>query len=345
LDTQLVHYSGDQSDRFYKDLLNSTRSARGVRSAALTSAIPLFGGETVGIIPEGYQLARGEVALTVFNGYVSDGYFGTLNIPLVQGRDFRESDQEEAPKVAVINEHLAKHYWTNGDAIGKRFHLGTASGPVVEIIGIAKMSRYFWISEPPLDFLYLPFRQHARTALTLVAESEAGDAAAIAPAVRGIIHGLDADMPVFDVRTMKDFYEQRAVRTSNMVASIVAAMGLMGLLLAIVGLYGLVAYSVSRRTREIGIRMAIGANRGKVIWMVLKQGLKLGSLGVAAGLAVSVLAVRALTSSLFIATFDSVSPLIYAAIALPLLIITVLATYAPARRASLIDPIRALRDE
>jgi len=345
LDTQLVHYSDDRGNRFYKDLLNNARSARGVRSAALASGIPLLGGESAAIVPEGYQLARGEVALTVFSGYVSDGYFGTLNIPLVQGRDFRESDQDKAPMVAVVNEHLAKHYWPNGDAMGKRFHLNTASGPVVEIVGIAKTTKYFWISEPPLDFVYLPFRQHGRTAMTLVAESEAADAATIAPVVRGIIHGLDADMPVFDVRTMKDFYEQRAVRTPNMIAQIVAAMGLMGLILAMVGLYGLVAYSVSRRTREIGIRMAIGANRGKVIWMVLNQGLKLGGIGVAVGLVLSVLAVRGLTSNLWIATFESVSPLIYVGIALPLLVITVLATYAPARRASLIDPIRALRDE
>jgi predicted permease len=346
MDTQLIHYSDAQSERFYQDLLNGARSARGVRSAALTSSVPLFGGDdSAGIVPEGYQLARGETALSVFNSYVSDGYFATLNIPLLQGRDFRESDKDKAPMVAVVNEHLAKHYWTNGDAVGKRFHLNTVSGPVVEIVGVAKMSKYFWISEPPLDFLYLPFRQHARTALTLVAGSEAIDASTIAPVVRGIIHGLDAGMPVFDVRTMEDFYEQRAVRTPNMIARIVAAMGVMGLVLAVVGLYGLVAYSVSRRTREIGIRMAIGANRGKVIWMVLNQGLKLGGVGVAAGLVVSILAVRALTANLWVATFDSVSPLIYIAIALPLLVITMVATYAPARRASRIDPIRALRDE
>jgi ABC-type antimicrobial peptide transport system permease subunit len=144
---------------------------------------------------------------------------------------------------------------------------------------------------------------------------------------------------------MQDLYNQRAVKTPNMLAEIVAGLGLMGLVLAIVGLYGLVAYSVSRRTREIGIRMAIGADRSKVIWMVLKQGLQLGGVGVAIGLVLSFFACNIVTSKLWIATFDHVNPLLYAIIALPLLAITCMATWAPARRASRIDPMRALRDE
>jgi ABC-type antimicrobial peptide transport system permease subunit len=130
-----------------------------------------------------------------------------------------------------------------------------------------------------------------------------------------------------------------------MLAEIVAVLGLMGLILAIVGLYGLVAYSVSRRTREIGIRMAVGADRAKVIWMVLKQGLQLGVGGVAVGLLVSLFVCNILTSRLWIATFDHVNPLLYAVIAVPLLVVTALAAWAPARRASLVDPMRALRDE
>jgi ABC-type antimicrobial peptide transport system permease subunit len=135
------------------------------------------------------------------------------------------------------------------------------------------------------------------------------------------------------------------VKTPNMLAEIVAGLGMMGLVLAIVGLYGLVAYSVSRRTREIGIRMAIGADRSKVIWMVLKQGLELGGVGVAVGLVLSFFVCNIVTSKLWIATFDHVNPLLYAIIALPLLAITGMATWAPARRASRIDPMRALRDE
>ncbi|MGA2182119.1 MAG: ABC transporter permease [Bryobacteraceae bacterium] len=344
-ETQLAHYSEDQTSQFYNNLLERTRSAPGVRSAALVSVIPMINGDSVDIVPEGYQLPRGQRALTTFDAYVSDGYFGTLGIPILQGRGFLESDQKGAPLVAVVNEHAAKHFWPKGDALGKRFHMQNASGDLVQIVGIAKTAKYFWIAEPPLDFFYLPFRQHARSGLALVTESNAPDAATIAPTVREVVRGLDPDMPVFDVRTMQDIYTLRAVRTPNMLTETVGALGLMGLILAIVGLYGLVAYSVSRRTREIGIRMAIGADRTTVVWMVLKQGLQLGVAGVAAGLVVSFFACSVLTSSLWIATFDHVNPLLYAAIGLPLLAITGLATWAPARRASRIDPMRALRDE
>ena len=192
--------------------------------------------------------------------------------------------------------------------------------------------------------MYLPFRQHPRSTLTLVAESNVQDAGTLAPVVRDVVRGLDPDMPVFDVHTMHNVYTVRAVSTPNELADIVAALGLMGLILAVVGLYGLVAYSVSRRTREIGIRMAIGADRPKVTWMVLQQGLQLGGAGVAAGLALSVFACNILTSRMWVATFD-VNPLLYAVIALPLLGVTLLATWAPARRASRVDPMRALRDE
>jgi ABC-type antimicrobial peptide transport system permease subunit len=222
-------------------------------------------------------------------------------------------------------------------------------------VGIAKTTKHFWIAEPPLDFLYLPYTQNTSragalapmtsSALTVVAQSDAQDASAIAPVLRHVVQGLDPNMPVFDVRTMQDLYTQRAVKTPNMIAQSVAGLGLMGLILAVVGLYGLIAYSVSRRTREIGIRMAIGADRQKVVQMVLKQGLTLSLAGVGVGLVVSFFACRVLTSALWIATFDRTNPLLFVAISLPLLLITVLATYAPARRASLVDPMRALRDE
>jgi putative ABC transport system permease protein len=196
-----------------------------------------------------------------------------------------------------------------------------------------------------LDFLYLPFRQQARSGLTLVTESDARDASTIAPVLREVVRKIDPDMPVFDVRTMRDFFRQRAVKTPDIIVQIVAGLGLMGLILAVAGLYGLVAYSVSRRTREIGIRMAIGADRREVVWMVLRQGLRLGAAGVAIGLVVGYFACRAVTSALSFVTFERVDPLVLSGIALPLLAITVLATWAPARRASLIDPLRALRDE
>ncbi len=344
-DTQLIHYSEDQTRLFYKQLLDRTRAARGVKSAALISAVPLIGGDSMGIVPEGYELPRGEQAVTVFDTLVSDSFFDTMDIRILRGRSFLESDQANSPAVAIINEQLANHYWPKEQALGKRFHLRDSTGPLVQIVGIAKDSKHFWIAEPPLDFVYLPYTQNPRSALTLVAESNAPDASTIAPVLREVVSGLDRNMPVFDVRTMQNLYTQRAVKTPNMIAESVAGLGLMGLILAMVGLYGLIAYSVSRRTREIGIRMAIGADRQSVIRMVLKQGLVLGSIGVGAGLVISFFACRLLMSAIWIASFQHIDPLLFASISLPLLLITLLATYAPARRASLIDPMRALREE
>ena len=326
-----------------------------MKSAALTSVIPMIGGDSIQLVPEGFQLPHGEQSVTAFDAYVSDGFFDSMRIRLLRGRAFLPTDLPETPRVAVVNEHFANHYWPKGDALGKRFHLKNATGELVEIVGIVKNSKYFWIAEPPLDHVYLPYTQNGShsdsaasiifPALTIVAESDAPDASAIAPAVREVVRGLDPNMPSYDVRTMQDIYTQRAVKTPNMIAQSVAGLGLMGLVLATVGLYGLIAYSVSRRTREIGIRMAIGADRGKVVRMVLQQGFALSSIGILAGLVISFLVCRVLTSAIWIANFNPTSPLLFAGIAAPLLLITLLATYAPARRASLVDPVRALREE
>jgi len=160
-----------------------------------------------------------------------------------------------------------------------------------------------------------------------------------------LILDIDPDMPVSNARTMEDYYTQRAVKTPDIIAESVAGLGTMGLILAMVGLYGLIAYSVSRRRREIGIRMAIGADRQKVIRMILQQGLVLGSIGVAIGLVLSFFACRLVMTAAWVATFDHLNYALFPAIAIPLLLITVAATYGPARRASLVDPMRALRDE
>jgi len=344
-DTQPVHYTEDQSRRFYKDLLDKTRMAPGVRSAALMSGIPLLGGGGISVVPEGYTLPRGQQVLTIPNFYVSEGYFATMGVPILRGRAFLESDRSDTPLVAVVNPRFADHYWPHQDALGKRFHLKTATGPLVQIIGIAKMSKYFWIAEPPLEFIYLPYTQDKQTAMTIAAETSAPDAATLAPVLREVVRGIDPNMPVFDTRTMQDFYTQRAVKTPDMIAESVAGLGTMGLILAMVGLYGLITYSVSRRRREIGIRMAIGADRQKVIRMILRQGLVLGSIGVGVGLIVSFFACRAVITVAWVASFDHLNYALFPAIAVPLLLITLLATFVPARRASLVDPMRALRDE
>jgi predicted permease len=347
--TQLASYSPDHNTRFYKDLLDRTRSAPGVKSAALIFAVPLLAGPAaLGVVPEGWQLPRGEQSINAFTNFVSEGYFETMNIPILHGRGFLESDRENVPLVAVVNERMANHYW-KGDAVDKRLHLTNASGPLVQVVGIARMSKYLWIAEPPNDFMYLPYRQHPyrpRAAeMSIIAESVTPDASTLASVLRDVVRKLDPDMPVFDMRTMHDIYTQRAIRTSDILIQVVGGMGMMGMILAAVGLYGLVAYSVSRRTTEIGIRMAIGAGHQAVVWMVLRQGLQLGLAGVLVGSVIAFFACRAATAALSASEFQHVNPLIYIAIPLLLLLITALASWAPARRAARIDPLRALRAE
>jgi predicted permease len=344
-DSQMVHYTKAQNEHFYKQLLDRVRSAPGIRSAALTSIIPFsFGADAKPVLPEGRTLGRGEQPPIAFDSIVGDGYFQTMHIPILRGRGLLESDKPDSPRIAVVNQHFANRFWPYQNAIGKRFHLQDAKGPLVQIVGIARQAKYIWIAEPPSDFVYLPFSQNQQNAMTLVAESPSSDASGLAPVLRHIVLALDPNMPAFDVRTMHDLFTKRAIQTPNIINESVAAMGVMALVLAIIGLYGLIAYSVSRRTREIGIRMAIGASRRGVLQMILQQGLVLALAGCVLGLALGVVASR-LVGSMFVLSSSGSNPILFLVIVLPLLVVALLAASVPARRASLIDPMRALREE
>jgi predicted permease len=287
-------------------------------------------------VPEGDRLPKGTESVSLMGNRVDENYFETAGIALVRGRGFLKTDTENSPRVAVINEALAAHYWPGQDAIGKRFRLEGW----VEIVGISKNTKYLSTLEPPTDFVYVPYRQNPRGHMTLMVES-AGDPAALTAPLREVVRGLDSNLPVYDVRTMEEFYDARAVRAYQIIVQAVASMGLMGMALALAGLYGLMAYAVSSRTREIGIRMAIGAGRGEVLRMVLRQGLVLALSGMAVGLLLSAGAARLLRSA-----FPGNSPLpVYLLVAPMVLAVTMLAAYFPARRASRVDPMTALRDE
>ncbi len=338
LNPALVRYNEAQTKQFYRQLLERVRSSPGVKSAAWTANIPMAPDQDMeSIAPEGHQFPPGQQTAGVFTDTVGDQYFETMGMPIVRGRAFLRTDTANSPLLAIVNEQFAKHYWPNQDAIGKRIHLSSASGPLIQIVGIAKTSKYLWIAEAPTDYLYLPLAQHPQSKMTLIAESEA-ESASLAPALRQLVKGLDPNMPIYGVRTMDDFYTQRAIKGSSVVLESVGSLGLMGLVLAMVGLYGLVAYSVSRRTREIGIRMAIGADRAKVARMVLKQGFTLALIGGAVGVMGSVGADRVLGfmfgGSGAMNTEEAL--IIFLLMPLTLVAVTLIATYAPARRASLV---------
>lgn len=342
-DPGLVRYSENQTQQFFHQLVERVRRVPGVKSVALTETIPMDSPTVRGvtILPEGFQFPLGADGANILENTVDEDYFDTLAVPVVRGRGFRSSDKTDTPRVAVINETLASHYWPHQDAIGKRFRMDNRNGPWVEIVGIARNGKYLFISEQPIEYVYFPLAQHPKAQMSLLAESS-GDAATLAAPLREVVRGLDPNQPIYDVRTMEELFRNRAVSTPNLITQTVAAMGLMGLILSMVGLYGLVAYSASRRTREIGIRMVIGAQRTTVLRMMMRQGLLLSLSGIAIGLVASYGAERVLNA---IFAGGGTDPVSYLLVAGALLAVTAFAAYIPARRASRVDPLTALRYE
>ncbi len=339
----IVRYTEAQSRQFFDNLTERAKSLPGVKSAALASVRPLGFLEPSFIQPEGFRFPAGRSYVTVHSSRVDEHYFDTLGLQILRGRAFTTADALGSPRVAIVNEVLANDYWPNQYPIGKRFRLlGSSNPPWVQIVGVAKLSRYGFIGEPPTEFVYLPYRQAPPGSMTLFAAS-AGDSASLLAPLRDLVRDLDPNMPTYDVQTMEHYYWARATSIAQVTVEIVGGMGLMGLVLAMVGLYALMSYSVSRRTREIGIRMAVGASHASVLRMVLRQGMLPALFGVPIGLLLSAGAGRLLTSSFPLS--DRIDPAIYGLVAPLMLIVAILAAYVPARRASLVDPMTALREE
>jgi predicted permease len=341
-DTSLVRYNPEQTRSFYRNLVDLAQVLPGVRSLTLTSSVPFAAQDTRDVIPEGYQFPKGQETLSVMAGVVDEHYFGTMKTEIVQGRAFSTDDKDGSRRVAIVNEEFAKRYWPHEDAVGKRLQLSDSKGPWLEVVGIAKTGKYLFIAEPPSAFVYLPFAQNQTPGMILVAESY-GDPASLATPLIDIVHALDVNQPIYDIRTFSNFYNQTAVRVPLMIIEIVATMGLLGFALALVGIYGLVSYSVARRTKEIGIRMAIGANRADVLKMVLWQGLILSTLGIIAGGLISVVVARLLTAGL--TGLGTPNPATFVIVPLAVLLVTMAACYMPARHAALVNPMLALRYE
>jgi len=273
---------------------------------------------------------------------VDESYFATLGIPIVHGRGFLIADTADAPRVAIVNEHFASHYWPNADAVGKRIRLDNSAGALVEIVGVAQNIKYQLTTEKPMDFLYLPLAQHPVPRMTLMLRSTSDPLQLFQP-LKEMVRTLDPNLPMLQTWVYQDFYVNKAIKGPGIAIKLVGAMGAIGLLLAIAGLYGLVAYNVSRRTREIGIRMAIGAGRTDVLRLILGKGLLLVGMGTLFGLVMGFAVERLMNSMLF--NVGGVDLLAYAIVVPSLFLITMLAAYLPARRASRIAPTQALRYE
>jgi macrolide transport system ATP-binding/permease protein len=344
-DTSLVHYADDQSKQFFEQVAERARAVPGVKTVALTSSVPMANDiGSAAVVPEGFQFPVGKDNARVVSANVDEFYFDAMGLVLLEGRNFRRDDGAGAPRVAIVNQQFAQHYWPNQDPVGKRVRLTDSEKPWVQVVGVAKTSKYIFIAEPPTEFVYFPYRQRGRQQQMVLMAESSGDSASLAAPLREMVRSLDPNMPIYNVRTMETLYRMRAVSIFNVLITTVAGMGLMGLALAIVGLYGLVAYAVSRRTREIGIRMAIGADRAVVLRMVLRQGLLLAVVGLVVGLVASVGAGRVLRAAF--PSGNNERDLAALLIVIPIVLaVTFLAAYLPARRASRVNPVQALRYE
>ena len=346
LDPALARYDDARAREFFRALTERTRNVPGVATMALTSDIPLGSDsrDIVTVVPEGYRFPVGSDSITVQGARIDEDFFATMDIRIVSGRSFASTDTADTPHVAIVNTTFANRYWPGQSALGKRLRVKDGSDAWVEIIGIASTIHYNWVAEGPTDYIYLHRLQHPTptSRATLVVHTQ-GDASAMATSIRGIVRSIDPGMPMFGVRTMEDFYRARALTTSNVIVGIVAGMGVMGLLLALVGLYALVAHAVAQRTREIGIRLAVGARPGNVLMMVMRHGLLLSIGGIALGLTAAA-AMNGLLRAAFPVS-SGVNPSLFLFVVPAVLAVTLAAALIPAQRAARIDPLIAIRQE
>ncbi|UCC30366.1 MAG: ABC transporter permease [Phycisphaerales bacterium] len=331
---------------FYKQLLDRVRVMPGVESASLDECIPLgfsqntgeywIGGRPPAPGPDG----RADVD-SVLMSIVSAGDFKTLGIPLLRGRDFNEHDTEDAPGVVIVNQVFADRNWPDEDPLGKRISLEGLEGPYREVVGVVSTVKYVFIGEGPRPFLYRPFTQNYDSNVNLLIRTT-GDPMTLLPPVRAAIRELDPDVAPSDTRVLTDWIGF-ALLPAKFAAALFGLFGALAILLASVGLYGVMSYSVGQRTREIGIRMALGAGRRDVLHVVLRQGLTLTVVGLAIGLLVSLAGTRVLSMLLY--DISATDPLTFGGVSVVLVAVAMLACYIPARRATKVDPMVALRYE
>jgi len=345
INLRTAQYSKPEASRnFWRQVLDKVRDLPGVDAAALGTVLPLSGDHnradiTIEALP---TPDPGKFPHPDFH-MVSPSYIDALSIPLLRGRNFTDADTDTAPQVALINATMARRFWPNEDATGKRFHWGHPGSkePWIEIIGVVGDTKLYGLANPSRLELYMPLQQSRSSDMFLVLRS-AIDPASLTPAVRDAVASIDKDQPVFSVNTMKQLVDA-SVATRHITLVLLGLFSGLALLLAAIGIYGVISYSVQQRTHEIGIRMALGAQRRDVLRLVVGQGVRLAALGMAIGIAAAFGLTRLMASLLFgVGAYD---PVAFVTAAIILLLVAIAACYIPARRAIAVDPMVALRYE
>lgn len=333
-------YTPDNGIEFDRQLIAKLEALPGVQSVALANRIPLtLGGGSTSVNPEGYVQQSNE-SMEVQNAIVSPDFLKTLQNPLVSGRDFTAEDTRKTQRVCMVNEYFAQRYWPNQEALGKKVH-SDLTNEWFTVVGVVRNSKVNSLNEAPTPFIYLPLYQVYNASMVIYTRV-AGNPLGYSASVANSIHELNADVAPFDVTTLQE-REELASFVQRIAGTFVGAFGLLALVLAAVGIYGVTSYTTRQRTHEIAIRMALGATSDDVLKLVLGQAVRLTLIGICLGLAAAFAVTRFLSSELLGVT--STDALTFASVALLLCVVTLIACYVPARRAMQVDPMKALRHE
>lgn len=343
LNPELIGYNEEQTKNFFHQIIARASSLPGVQAASVGRLVPLGDSSNSNgpILKEGETLAPGAAGRNIVNNVVSPGHFKTLQIPILAGRDFDERDRKGAPRAIIVNEKMAQMLWPGESAVGKHIFVGTGNTNPIEVIGVVKTGKYRALAENPRPYFYWAMDQRGPGNMTLMVRTN-GDPRDLVGAIRKEVESLDRRVPLYAIKTM-DEHMQWALWAPNMAATLALAFAFVALLLSAVGLYSVMAYIVSQRTREVGIRMALGARRVDVLRLITSQGMKLAVVGIVIGFVLSLALSRVLASVLIGVSAYDVS--IFLAVPVLLGGVAMVACLVPARRATRIDPLKALRHE
>ena len=343
LNPPLVGYDNDRTRNFYQQITERARSIPGVEAVALTRLMPLGDSSNSNgpVLKEGETLARGSAGRDITTNVISPDYFKAMQIPLMEGRDFDDRDREKTQRVVIVNQRMAQVLWPNESAVGKRIFIGADSHDPLEVVGVVKTGKYRTLAEDPRMFFYYPLSQRRPGIMTMVMRTN-GDPRNFVGALRHEVQQLDRAVPMSAVKTMEQ-HMTWPLWGPSLAATLALAFGVIALLLSSIGLYSVMAYVVSQRTKEVGIRMALGASRHDVLKMITSQGMRLAIVGAGLGLVLALLLAKVMSSLLIGVSGYDVTTFVIVSVVLS--VVAFVASYLPARRATKVNPLIALRYE
>lgn len=338
LDPGLQGYEEEQTREFFDRLREQVEGLPDVVSVGMTNTIPLgFGSSDRGVEIPGYEFAEGERRSLKYT-YVTDSYFETMGIPILEGRAFERTDDESGAPVIIINQRFAERFWPGQSAVGR---IVSTAGADREVIGVIPTGKYQSLGEDPTEFMFFSHEERFSSEMILLTRVRR-DPYAVLGRIRQILRDMDSDMPLYDVRTMED-HLGIALLPARLGGEVLGGFGILGLLLAAVGVYGVMAYSVAQRTRELGIRVAVGADHGSVVKLVLGEGIRLAIIGTVIGLVAAAAASQLLRGLLY--NVNPLDPVAFLTVPVVLVGVATLAVYLPARKAASVDPMKALKTD